>query len=347
MMEQLTLMMRLLHPHQGVRSLLFIPTVLLLTLASAAPGQQFRTNGNTNLSTNLNSVFVGGSNNVISSNAIASFIGGGRSNTIEKLGNYSFIGGGFGNFDAGGFPGTFGKYSVIVGGHLNVIEEGATWSVIGGGYGNAIRTNAIRAFIGAGALNSIGVGGTNSVIVGGFNNTVSGRSALIFGGFSNSASGTGATVLGGYFNQAAGDYSFVAGNQGRALHNGSFIWSDGGSVFQSTAPNQFLIRATGGVGINTNNPGSNALVVRGNVLVDGQITGTFNSTNATFSNLTLGGPIVATNSSIVLQLGGTTGLSITPLATNLGLAGRNLVAGHQSNSVDPGVIGATIAGGGG
>src|SRR5205085_11815757 len=58
-----------------------------------------------------------------------------------------------------------------------------------------------------------------------------------------------------YSNTAAGNYSFAAGRQAKANHNGAFVWADHTFVdFASTGVNQFLIRASGGVGINTNDP---------------------------------------------------------------------------------------------
>jgi hypothetical protein len=57
----------------------------------------------------------------------------------------------------------------------------------------------------------------------------------------------------------------AAGTRAKALHDGSFVWADLNFFdFASTAPNQFLVRAAGGVGINKNNPGS-ALDVNGTV----------------------------------------------------------------------------------
>jgi hypothetical protein len=42
-----------------------------------------------------------------------------------------------------------------------------------------------------------------------------------------------------------------------AMHNGAFVWADSQNAsFSSTAANQFLIRAQGGVGIGLNNPGA-------------------------------------------------------------------------------------------
>jgi hypothetical protein len=72
----------------------------------------------------------------------------------------------------------------------------------------------------------------------------------------NSASGGSATIPGGQDNVADGDNSFAAGDGARALHDGSFVWADGSvaPTFDSTAVNQFLIRAAGGVGIGRNDP---------------------------------------------------------------------------------------------
>src|SRR5207302_7566791 len=71
----------------------------------------------------------------------------------------------------------------------------------------------------------------------------------------NFAGGHYGTVPGGLLNTAAGDYSFAAGNRAKANHQGAFVWADSQIAdFVSTAANQFLIRAGGGVGINNNSP---------------------------------------------------------------------------------------------
>jgi len=66
------------------------------------------------------------------------------------------------------------------------------------------------------------------------------------------------TIPGGYQNTVGGNYGFAAGSGSGANHPGSFVWSDSSSGYDpgyvTTAPNQFLIRATGGVGIGTNAP---------------------------------------------------------------------------------------------
>lgn len=49
----------------------------------------------------------------------------------------------------------------------------------------------------------------------------------------------------------------AAGNRASALHDGTFVWAhfiDPNDKFKSTDTNQFLIRATNGIGLNTNNP---------------------------------------------------------------------------------------------
>ncbi len=107
----------------------------------------------------------------------------------------------------------------------------------------------------------------------GFNNTASGDFSFIGGGDRNIASGNYASIPGGYNNRAFGDYSFAAGYEANALHDGSFVWADStptGNAFSSTAKNQFLIRAYGGVGINTTDTAGATMVVsrkaQGNIL---------------------------------------------------------------------------------
>jgi hypothetical protein len=83
-------------------------------------------------------------------------------------------------------------------------------------------------------------------------------------GFGTVASGVGSTAM-GFLSIAGGDYSLAAGRRAKANHEGAFVWADSQDAdFSSTANNQFLIRAAGGVGINKNNPAT-ALDVNGTV----------------------------------------------------------------------------------
>ena len=72
---------------------------------------------------------------------------------------------------------------------------------------------------------------------------------------------------GGRSNTAAGYYSFAAGRRAKANHDGTFVFTDNTDAdFSSTAVGQFLIRASGGVGIGTTSPKSK-LQVDGGVQV--------------------------------------------------------------------------------
>jgi hypothetical protein len=82
---------------------------------------------------------------------------------------------------------------------------------------------------------------------------------VIDGGFSNTAGGAFATIPGGYANSAAGVYSYAAGVRASAAQNGTFVWSDGSdgdATLASTAPYQFLARASGGFTLWTNAAGT-------------------------------------------------------------------------------------------
>jgi hypothetical protein len=133
-----------------------------------------------------------------------------------------------------------------------------------------LRVNGLRALRlepnGNGAPNLIGgysnnfvtVGVTSATIAGGGassdTNSVTAVGGTVGGGVDNNAGNFG-TVPGGFANVASGEFSFAAGLLAQAVHQGAFVWGDAqfGS-FSSTANDQFLIRASGGVGIGTNSP---------------------------------------------------------------------------------------------
>lgn len=69
------------------------------------------------------------------------------------------------------------------------------------------------------------------------------------------AEGRYSTIPGGKSNSASGDFSLAAGRRAKADHDGTFVWADHtDDDFQSTSADQFLIRASGGVGIGTAEP---------------------------------------------------------------------------------------------
>ena len=139
-----------------------------------------------------------------------------------------------------------GLNAVVAGGNSN--NASGDWATIAGGTGNSASTNS-------------------ATVGGGRNNTARGLQATVGGGTENTASGDYATIPGGQLNVATNN-AFAAGTLAKATNNGAFVWADSKEEdFGSTDSNQFLIRAQNGVGINTNNPGPNALSVNGPVQI--------------------------------------------------------------------------------
>lgn len=104
--------------------------------------------------------------------------------------------------------------------------------------------------------NWIEPGRKGSALLGGYFHQCKGDFSVVAGGYFNwiHEDAQFATIVGGSGNRAA-SYAFAAGRQAKANHQGTFVWGDSTDAeFASTRTNQFLIRAGGGVGINTNNP---------------------------------------------------------------------------------------------
>jgi len=230
---------------------------------------------------------VGGGRRNLASGDYAVISGGGGLNPSDSniaSGTQSSIGGGKGNRASG-------DQSTVAGGSLNQAAD--LFSTVAGGLNNQATGNS--AFVGSGQANTasgflaVVAGGSSntaagqySSVTGGQSNNASGQAAVIGGGQTNSAGGlrtvigggvdnttTGiaTTVPGGSLNEAHGSYSFAAGHRAKANHSGSFVWADTvSSDFESTADNQFLIRASGGVGIGTETP-LNRLDVHGAIAV--------------------------------------------------------------------------------
>lgn len=183
--------------------------------------------GNTNAGNFTN---VLGENNAVFGDHAA--ISGGNFN--QARGNYSVVSGG-GGPSVGDSNSASGDNSVIGGGRRNIASSGS--ATIGGGWHNV-------------------ASGNTSTIAGGVDNIASGDYCTVGGGNYNHCTGSYATVPGGRDNSVSGAYSFAAGRSTRVDHDGCFVWADhtAQDYFSSTADNQFLIRASGGVGIGLNNP---------------------------------------------------------------------------------------------
>jgi hypothetical protein len=153
-----------------------------------------------------------------------------------------------------------GSFSTVAGGNFNTANQRDD-TVSGGAVNTA-----------SGGESTVSGGSRNvasqqyASVSGGFLNTASGLYAAVSGGVSNTASGVTSVAAGGQGNQAGGDDSFAAGfsavvrDKTAAANatgdNGTFVWADdsSSSAFTSSGPHQFLIRAAGGVGINTTAP---------------------------------------------------------------------------------------------
>jgi hypothetical protein len=186
----------------------------------------------------------------------ATIAGGGYDSGAERdypnrvLGDFGAIGGGYGNIAGAPIPTLMGEGNAV---------SGTQASTVGGGFSNTVRGSF--STIGGGAINEVSgdystiAGGENnrafdfaSTVGGGVSNTANGNSSTIAGGNTNNASGHYSAVPGGFGNTAQGHYSFAAGYRAKANHMGAFVWGDRTEAdVASTADNQFLIRARGGV----------------------------------------------------------------------------------------------------
>ena len=225
-------------------------------------------------------------------NVIGGFLGTGAGGA--KPGNRVTAGVIGATIGGGGFNGT---YFTPPGGFI-VIEDRSNrvtdlYGTVGGGWAN-------RAGDDDTSLGNV----THATVGGGSFNTASGSYATVGGGFGNVAGGDYATVAGGQNNAAGGHYSFAAGRRAKANHQGAFVWADATVAdFASMGENQFLIRAAGGVGINTNSPQAplhvaGAARVEGDLTVTGSISGTLpagsgnyiqNTTTAQSANFNING----------------------------------------------------------
>lgn len=128
-----------------------------------------------------------------------------------------------------------------------------------------------------GQFNTASQGG--AVVVGGDGNVSSGWWSFIGSGQGNTASGNMSAIPGGMFNNASGSFSFAAGRRAKANHDGSMVFSDSQDAdIASTGNNQFLVRASGGVAINTTPASGAALTVSGQV----------RATSASFDSMNVG-----------------------------------------------------------
>lgn len=231
-------------------------------------------------------------------------IGGSAANSVAAGVVGATIGGGGGtNVSGVKSPNTVAAdFGTLAGGLGNAIQPAALYATVGGGLGNQIQDQGISSTLAGGSFNTIQTHAAHATLGGGQNNLIQNRAAhaTIGGGVGNTIYplASYATIPGGRQNTAT-NYAFAAGNHAKANHTGAFVWGDAQEGdFASTANNQFLIRAAGGVGINTANP-QDALHVNGTVRAD-VISATSPTTSLLLSG---GGGIRINNSTPALSFG--------------------------------------------
>jgi hypothetical protein len=217
-------------------------------------------------------IISGYSGNSIKTEVVGATIGGGGDSIYPNkvTDDYGIVAGGTDN-QAGDDGGTTfdGRYATVGGGHSNTAS--GAYGTVGGGQLN-LASGGVSTVCGGWSNKASNL---NATVSGGRENNASGNYATIGGGGLNFASGNDATIPGGRDNAAGGYYSFAAGRRAKANHDGSFVWADSddmapeglGDDFASTANDQFLIRASGGVGIGTNRP-NEKLTIEGALSLD-------------------------------------------------------------------------------
>jgi len=235
---------------------LWVNNIRALRLEPAGASSFLMSYGLTNFNGAPN-VICGSSVNFVSNGVVGATIGGGGATNYEGLSFSNTVSADFGTV-GGGVDNTInGPEGTVGGGYTNSAGSGGT---VGGGTGNA--ASGQGATVGGG-VNNI-ASGQFATVGGGYTNIAILTGATVGGGTANQATSLYATVPGGLDNLAAGYASFAAGEDAQALGGGTFVWADTqGTSFVSTGDDQFLIRAQGGVGINTNNPAGLALSVSG------------------------------------------------------------------------------------
>jgi len=162
-----------------------------------------------------------------------------------------------------------GESSVVAGGLSNT--SSGNQSTVGGGRDNA--AGGFLSAIGGGDANT--APGDVSAVSGGSSNVASGIRSSIGGGDRNTASGSASRVGGGVLNCAGAWQSWAGGTRAKVRpgtlsgvpgsacngidvssldgDDGTFVWADSEDAdFVSTGADQFLVRADGGFGFNTN-----------------------------------------------------------------------------------------------
>ncbi|HRQ63497.1 MAG TPA: tail fiber domain-containing protein [Xanthomonadaceae bacterium] len=220
--------------------------------------------------------------NVVRPDIVGATIAGGGAEEFSFIGpvlmpnrvesNFGTVSGGFRN----------------VAGHESSDLTGEHAPTVAGGSRNTASAEA--STVSGGRMNMASA--SSATVTGGNSNLASGISGSVAGGGGNTASGSLSFVAGGNRNCAGGQRSWAAGTrakvrpgatsgaEGAGCHEvqsvgdlgdfGTFVWADDQEAdFVSTGPNQFLVRASGGMAINSDDPNGFDLRVNGSQRVEG------------------------------------------------------------------------------
>jgi hypothetical protein len=214
----------------------------------------------------------------------ASVIAGSRDNAVTAGARGATVMGGGATFLSEGSPITPSRpnlatehYALVAGGWDNVAGNSnanpsdASFATVLGGANNRAEGREASVFGGYGNRAS----GLRDAVVGGLDNMANGGGAFVAGGISNAATGSRSAVIAGNSNCAGGENSLAMGSGAKVRpatgttagncasvtssgdlngDEGAFAWADSSTTtaFASTGPNQFLVRADGGLLLNTN-----------------------------------------------------------------------------------------------
>jgi hypothetical protein len=230
--------------------------------------------------------------------------------------HFGTVGGGFANV-AGSDNGNplDSSLATVSGGWTN--RASGILSAVGGGEGNTAATG--YSTVAGGQFNTSAA--QWAAVLGGGSNRAAGNASSILGGLFNSASGQFSALSGGFSGCAGGDYSWAGGRRAKVRpvavdpdsntgcfnipvsgdidgDNGTFVWADSQNVdFVSSGPDQFLVRAQGGAGINVNPAQMNA----GGVPRAGLLVGAINGNAVIFNPAT--GAALSTEQGGSIELG--------------------------------------------
>lgn len=238
---------------------------------------EFRVNGQralriepaTNVSYGYSPNIAGGfPGNIVSNGLVGAVIGGGgRSTAINRVGaHFATVVGGRGNMASGEASTAMGYFTTASGGASTAMGNETTAS----GFASTAMgyyTVASGDYSSAMGFGTAANGGSSTAM--GINTAASGSYSTAMG-FATTASGDHSTAM-GRETIASGDYSIAMGRTAYAIHDGTFVWADNQTgIFNSTATNQFSIRASNGVRIEG---GSDASLSSRGYLTLGPVTG--------------------------------------------------------------------------